>query len=356
MAINMTIPSNLLVKTFTRGIFAYEFFKNFKIWMDAEILSSTPDAIFQMNWQSLEPYEGEFSDSAVLEPITGLSSRRDYANGGNTPAILTMASRNDSGYIQRFKYGPLDVGEDAGVVSIIGNERLYEHFAREVALTYKADVQKSLLGAARAAITNMAGSVHTYSLYNSSYNVANTLTTPGLVAMRAKLGDKAAESIGQGKGCYVTTVEAETDLVNSQLTSNYFPIAGEVIRTASPMSYGAKLVIYNDSPTLQAGGTTAQGQTEHFVIGLGKNFSKVRLTEPKFFDVNQRVEYESVANLMRADADLEQTITGFAFDKSSGGANPTYSTLTTATNWDNTYNDHREVHGVLGAFNASIAD
>src|ERR1017187_6402975 len=155
MAINMTLPANLLVKSMTQGIFSYHFFQNMKAFAEADVISSSPDAIFQLDYQSLEDnaYEGEFIDRMVLNPITNLWTRLDYANGGNSATILTMASRNDAGVFFEVKAGPLNLGRDAGRVSIAKQERLIQEFVEQAAKRAKVLIQQYLFGIANASIS-----------------------------------------------------------------------------------------------------------------------------------------------------------------------------------------------------------
>ena len=164
MSINMTVPANLMIKDMTQGIFSYTFFKNIKAFKDAKVLGSDPESIFQLDYKSLEPYEGQFTDKAVWKNISGLATKRDYPNGGGTQTILTLASRNDNGVSIRVKFGPVDVGEDIGNVALQTKEDAIQFFAEQVALESKAYMQRYLFGTARAAIAGMTSAAHTYSV------------------------------------------------------------------------------------------------------------------------------------------------------------------------------------------------
>jgi hypothetical protein len=351
VAINITSPANLLVKDMTSGIFSYEFFKNLKAFSEARVIGTGEENIFNLNYESLEPYQGQFEDRAILQNIPGLATKRDYANGGNSANILTMSSRNDDGVRCMVKMGPVDLGEDAGRVAIMSKERLVQHFAEQCALEFKAYLQQFLFGSASAAIQGMTGAAHTYNDWVATGKAAtNYLTTSALGACRQALLDRAGKYIGQGKGLWVFPSQCEYDLASSQVVGNIYEIVRDVVTSGAPMTYGAPFFTLDDLTT-QSGTSPA---TKNVVLGLGEGLANIKIKEPQFYIEDQRLEYETVVNFLRADCEFSIQLVGFAYNKTAGGANPDLATIATGSNWTPNYIDHREVHGVVGLFNSSL--
>ncbi len=350
MAITITTPANLVVKDMTVGLFRYTFFRNTKIFDNRGLnfMGVDDDYIFKVHDESLEPYVGQFADTATMA-YTSLGTKRDYVNGGNAATILNLSANNDNGVWIRMKYGPVNLGEDAGKVSLIDNPKLIQYFIEEVARQAQADIQQFLINAVVAATSNMTSSAHTYSVYGGATS-GYPMSTSVLARARQKWGDKASFYLGAGKGAWIMNSVQEADLSASQISGNLFQIVRDVVTSGSPMTLGAPYITYDDQSTLIPGSSTALN--EYQAIGLGQGSARVHIKAPEFYANDQRLEYETVVNFLRADLDFMIEIPRFSFNKTTGGANPTLATVATASNWTPNYSDAREVASILVETNA----
>ena len=348
----VTTPANLVVKDMTIGLFRYTFFKNTKIFDNKGLnfMGVDDDYIFKIHDESLEPYVGQFADTNTMA-YTALGTKRDYVNGGNVATVLNLSANNDNGVWVRMKYGPVNLGEDAGKVSLIDNPKLIQYFIEEVGRQAQVDIQQFLINAVVAATANMTSSAHTYSVFGQA-TTGGSLKTSVLARARQKWGDKASFYLGNGKGVWILNSVQEADLAASQTGgTGMFQIVKDVVTSGSPMTLGAPYITFDDQSTLIPGSSTALN--EYQAIGLGPGAARVHLKAPEFYANDQRLEYETVVNFLRADLDFMIEIPRFSFNKTSGGANPTLAALSTAGYWTPNYSDAREVASILCETNAA---
>jgi hypothetical protein len=347
----VTTPADLVVKDMTIGLFRYTFFRNTKIFDNKGLnfMGIDDDYIFKVHDESLEPYVGQFADTLTMA-YTALGTKRDYVNGGNVATILNLSANNDNGVWIRMKYGPVNLGEDAGKVSLIDNPKMIQYFIEETARQAQADIQQFLINAVVAATSNMTSSAHTYSVYGSP-TTGYPMSTSVLARARQKWGDKASFYLGNGKGAWIMNSIQEADLAASQVGgTGMFQIVKDVVTSGSPMTLGAPYISYDDQSTLIAGSSSTLN--EYQAIGLGQGAARVHIKAPEFYANDQRLEYETVVNFLRADLDFMIEIPRFSFNKSAGGANPTLAAVATGGNWTPNYSDAREVASILVETNA----
>jgi hypothetical protein len=116
-------------------------------------------------------------------------------------------------------------------------------------------------------------------------------------------------------------------------------IADVMVRQGIPQTNGIPFVIAQDSSLTD----TDAGYDKYYTLVLGPGAMRVKFENPRVYLPDQRLTTKTVSNYLRFDMDAYFEIPGKQYDKSGGSDNPSFATITTGSNWDDTYSDHREV-------------
>ena len=97
------------------------------------------------------------------------------------------------------------------------------------------------------------------------------------------------------------------------------------------------------------------GFDKYYSIGMGAGAVFLDVLSAPIVAPPQIVNNAEVPYMVtRVDMDFAIAIKGVAWDSANGGANPAVATtLATTSNWDPTYDDHRQVKLVVAEHNAS---
>jgi hypothetical protein len=334
MSVAITKPADLFIRSAALPAFSYTFYKSMQLvkgFMGTD--ANAPIVIDGLDFLQ----SGYYADQPVLKPISSLIQVRDYVNGGDTITPATLSTRNDDGVFVRFT-SFVNIGEDAGRIAWgTPMQRLIEHFVEQTALEWMALMQTYVIGIAKGAITSMSGSAHTKTVWNASSrtNLSNGLILAGIQL----LTDSQQRYFSGGKGVMITQSGPSYDLGIAQLGAGVQGIADNMVRQATPQTNGLPFVIAQDAALT----TTDAGYDKYYTLVMGPSSMRVKLESPRFYTVDQRLDTGSVTNYLRADMDAYFEVPGKQYDKTSGGDNPTYATIVTSTNWDDTYTDAREI-------------
>lgn len=331
---NITKPADLFIRSAALPVFSYTFYKSLKLvqgFMGTD--ENSPIVIDGLDFLQ----SGYYADQPVLKPITSLIQVRDYANGGNALTAATLSTRNDDGVFVRFT-ALVNIGEDAGRIAWgTPMQRLIEHTVEQVALEWMALMQTYIIGIAKAAINSMSGTPHTKNVWAAAArtNLSNGLILAGINL----LTDKQQAYFSGGKGVMITQSGPSYDLGIAQLGQGVQGIADNMVRQATPQTNGLPFVIAQDASLTDADA----GYDKYWTLVLGPKSMRVKLETPRFYAVDQRLDTNTVTNFLRCDMDAYFEIPGKQWDKTNGADNPSFATVSTGTNWDDTYSDDREI-------------
>lgn len=331
MADAYTLPSDLYVPEALQSYIGYEFYKSLgpmeNLTSQGKLGDRAPVKV--VGFDVLRD-GGHYVHQPVIKAVSSLVAKRDIASGGNAVDTLKFDSRDDIGVALRARIGPVAVTKD---VKIAGTsvEALAQEFARQGARQFSEYVQSAVIMAWKAAVDNMTSTAHTLSVWASASRT--NLSTGLLKRGFQKMSDRMDDITG-----LVMRSESAYDLFIEQDGKG---VSLEPARDGSILTLGKAFAVVDDS-TL----TTADaGFDKYHTLWGGPGGIELEVLGFTVYAHEQRLDTESVHDIMRADVDFVLRVPGMTWDTATGGANPAVTTsgVGLSTNWDVTYTDAREV-------------
>lgn len=280
-------------------------------------------------------FQGDFSDVAFFQKISGLVRRRNaYGSGAVAEKVLehlvdtmvkiaagTPPIRIDPGQFKWIQQNP----EVAGAV-------LGQQLAKDVL----ADMLNSGLGIARVAL----GSVAAVTL-NITGETVKTVSPSVLNRGQALFGDAMSQLAAWVMHSKVLTDLYGNALANSEQLFNY----GNVHIKRDPFG---RLLVMTDSPNLFTVNTVPDpDETDYYTLGLVQG--AVVIGQNNDWTANEETKNgdENITKTYQAEWSFQAGIKGFSWDKTAGGKSPNDAAILTATNWDQYATSHKDLAGVL---------
>jgi hypothetical protein len=273
-------------------------------------------------------HQGDYSDRAMWQKISGLVRRRNaYGSGAVTEKNLvhildtsvkvgagTAPVRIDPGMFQWIQRSP----EEAGAV-----------IGQQMAKDALADMLNVAIGSYAAAIAAQAA------LYNDQGG--STATLGLLNSTRALLGDAAEQHV-----CWIMHSKSLFDIYGTALANaqNLFEFGN--VRVVHD-GFGRPLVV-TDSANLIL---TAPTPDEYYILGPVAGGITVDQNNDFLANVETKNGDENIIRTYQAQWSYQLALKGFAWDKTNGGPSPTTAALVTGTNWDKYVTSHKDCAGVL---------
>lgn len=202
---------------------------------------------------------------------------------------------------------------------------------KQIAKGKATEMLNSALGAAEAAIGNVANLTHSAP--------TTTLTHALLNTMLSKAGDSA-----QDIECFVMHSASWFHLTGAAIGTNGFDgiATGVIIQGASPGTFGRPVVI-----TDSAGLSTGTGSTLLYqVLGLRRGGIVIEESEETTMVSELVTGLDNLAFRIQGEFGYNLSIKGFKWDIGNGGANPTDASLITGSNWDKAVTSDKNLAGV----------
>jgi len=175
---------------------------------------------------------------------------------------------------------------------------------------------------------------------NEQDNDSATITTAGLVQAISVLGDK-----GDRVKAFVMHSKAYYDLVQQQIAANIYDISSVNIKEGTPVTLG-RPVIVTDSPSLISAGTGPGAVDEYYTMALVEGAIKIEESEERDVVSEIVTGNENLVLRLQNEWAFNLGIKGYKYDITNGGVNPTDAAIATATNWDKTASDDKDLLGV----------
>jgi hypothetical protein len=289
---------------------------------------------------------GQFVDLPYFTKIGSLIARRDL-EGTSAPEDLDITGGEDKAVILRRRAGPVKFTEDLFIRGL-RRESVEREVGRQIGNLAAQEVRSRLLQVAVTALDSL-DSPNSDQHINDIYAASGTkgkLTLSALYDTRMKLGDAYNR---------LTTVvchsEAFYDLVQDTI-GNYKieNVGGFTVVTGLPQAFGMRIVVVDD---------------ESLKADNGENFKKYRTLlfgpgalgliyhQRLRIEAERRLDFEAPYWRVLANFDFAPHMFGMKW--TSATANPDNTALGTANNWDEAYNDHREVLCAECVHNATAA-
>jgi len=140
----------------------------------------------------------------------------------------------------------------------------------------------------------------------------------------------------------------DTSVTYSSLDS----VSGTTVITGRvPGMFGLDMFIVSDQCYNSNVGTGSSGDDRYHTYLLGANSVQIGWQAGPEIEVDKDITHPSTKNLVKITADYVVHLAGVAY---TGSANPTDATIQTASNWNEAYEDHREVPAALIISNGNV--
>ena len=272
---------------------------------------------------------GDYEDQSFWQKLSGLVRRRDaYATGAVSPIALTQlldtSVRVDAGtppiqidphWFQRIESAP---GEEGVIIG------------RQLAVDTLADMLNTGVSAVVAALGQVAAVVNDYSATGKlSLRVLNTSA--------AKFGDRASDL-----RVHIVHSTPMHDLYDTALANAERLFSHDSVNVIQD-GFGRRFVM-TDAPGLFNATPTPD---EYHTLTLAPGGLMIQRNNDFLDNLETSNGDESLRRTYQAQWSYNIAIRGFAWDKANGGKSPTDAELLTATNWDKTVTDNKDLAGVL---------
>jgi len=297
-----------------------------------------------------ESKRGDYAEEAFFQNISGLVGRRDpTSNADATDKNVDMATLNQV-KLNR-KVGPIAQSYDSfrkigSPVSVPGSnqqsgiDELDMIVGQQTAKAVQVEMVNTALLALATSLrgTGAAGLVYD----NGATDATGTVTSTDLVKGLAKMGDAAAQKVG----IWVMHSKQYYDLVGDQITANLDGTTGFVLATANPVTLNRPVLVI-DSPSLVVTDGVAGGIDSYLMLGLGTGAVEIEDTENMMLATQLITGKENLGIRIQGEYAYNLGVLGFDWDTTNGGENPADAAVGTATNWDQSYADVKDLGGVV---------
>ncbi|MCE5277191.1 MAG: major capsid protein [Planctomycetaceae bacterium] len=298
---------------------------------------------------------GDFTQNVRIKRPSGLDTRNDTTNPGNDAATVSVEQAKGKSVIQQRRLGPAKVTRDEVMSGFKTpadyTEALARMFAEERVVSIRNQVIAALVAAVDSADTTdgstASADIHVLDVARGKTAGAKVAATMSYInQLLAKMGD-ARERIR----LLVMPSEIFTDLVGDTI-SNYKleNVAGVTIYRDVVQAFGRSVMVMDVAALSSV--QTSSYYTEHCILGLGQAAAKATIVSETGTVITDYTDKEVLYHTVRQDYDVEYRIHGMKWN--SATANPTDVQLATAGNWDEDYEDHRDLLVVKGIFNATV--
>lgn len=276
-------------------------------------------------------HQGDFSDVAFFQKISGLVRRRN-AYGSAAVAEKKMAHLVDT--MVKVAAGTPPVRLDPGQFKWIRQnpEVAGAALGQQLAVDTMADMLNISLGVTYAALGQVA-SVK----YDASANTSpdDTLSFGNLNNGQAKFGDQASSIAAWVMHSKPMFDLYGKNLANAQHLFNY----GNINVVRDPFG---KLLVMTDSQNLVITGAP----NKYAILGLVPG--AVIVDQNGDFMANEQTKNgdENIIRTYQAEWSYNVGVRGFAWDKTNGGKSPNDAALLTSTNWDRYATSDKDLAGV----------
>lgn len=280
---------------------------------------------------------GQFVSLPYFANVSTLVSRRDLTST-SAPSDLDISGAEDKAVILRRKAGPVKFTEDLFIRGL-RRESVEREIGRQIGLFAAKEVRTRLLQVAVTALDSLdtpTADAHIQNVYAGSGTKVK-LTLSNLYDTRMKLGDAYNR---------LTTVvchsEAFTDLVGDTISQYKVEnVGGATVVTGLPQAFGMRLVVVDDENLKSDPGSGTGTYAKYRTLLFGPGALGLIYHQRLNISAERRLDYEAPYWRVLANFDFAPHLFGMKWTAAT--ANPDNTAVGTASNWDEAYNDHREV-------------
>ena len=295
---------------------------------------------------------GDFTETARWKPVDSLVSSRNNDSPGDEVDVRKLEMTGGKLVRQTKGCGPVSVtdiqarkaGRTFDMNAAMVN--LGQQFADNKILTIRNNVVAAAVAAVDSADTPTAD-CHILDVARGKTAGSKVTATMSYVnLLLAKMSDAREDIL-----TFVMPSAVFADLVGDTISNYKFDrVAGVTIYQDVVQAFG-RTVLVVDAPSLTASQTSGY-YTDYAVLGLGAGALTARIVYDQGIEIQRDILKESSMTYVREDFDVEYEVYGMKW--ASAVDNPTDAQIATASNWDEDYEDPRQLKIVKGVFNASV--
>jgi len=294
---------------------------------------------------------GEYTKWRRFKAMSNLDSRVDTSNPDNTATAIKLEMTSGMSVRQTRRLGPVNFADDAPAAAGQTVEEWNANVGQQFAETQFKTIRNNIIAAAVAAVDSAdtpSADCHILDVARGQASGSKvTITASHLNQLLGRMKDHREDI-----ELFVMPSAVFTDLVGDQITNFQVDrIAGTLMYTDVPAAFGRKVLVA-DIPALESA-LTSNYYTKYFVLGLGRGALRAEITADGPVEADRDLDTESVRNILRKDYWVDYYIKGMKWAPSQATPNPTDAQLATAANWDEDYDDHRDLPLVKLVVNAS---
>lgn len=280
---------------------------------------------------------GNYLKQGFFKLPSGLVSRRIATGTGSTSAVTPVTVSQGENVEVRLsrKIGPVDVTLDALRKAGIDEAGFSNFLGEQIA---DAVMQKMLDDGITAAV---AAAGKTATLSDRTAVTVKTLNRAALAAGMKKLGDQQQSIVawlGHSYSYGQLVDEANTVTAGNDTILSNFALYG-----AAQYTLGRPFFMTDTSSLI-----LDQTVDKYYTLGLTAGAIRIK-ADTQLTDVfAERISgLENLTFRIQGERDWFLGIKGYAYDVTSGGANPDNTALGTSTNWDLAATSYKQASGVL---------
>lgn len=276
---------------------------------------------------------GDYKKESFYKKISSLVTRRDVTSTAGVTDLAVTQGEMISVKCHR-KIGPVGQTESAwrqiGATPDVLSFKVGEQAADDIL----AEKLNTSLGAAVGALYHQ-GSAVTYD--GTATNSAATLTHAMLAGGLSKFGDASNRIVA-----WVMHSKVYFDLIGQAISDKITNVADVTIVNGNVASLG-RPVIVTDSTSLI---NTAATPDQYVTLGLTQGAIQITESETPRIMTDVVTGLENLVFRMQGEYAYNLGLNGYAWDTSTGGANPTAAACAVGVNWDPVFTSHKDGIGV----------
>jgi hypothetical protein len=272
-------------------------------------------------------HQGDYSDVAFFQKISGLVKRRNaYGSGAQSNKALVHLVDT----MVKVAAGSAPVALDPGQFKWIQqNEQLAgAAMGQQLALDMMADMLNTALSAAAAALNAQSAVVHDGTAATATFAALNTAS--------GKFGDRMDAIRMWAMHSKVAVDLYALAITNAQNLFTY----GTINIRRDPFG---RLFVISDAPAL----TYTSSGTKYRTLGLVQGAINVHQNDDFTDNFETTNGDENIGRTYQSEWSFNLGLKGFTWDKTNGGKSPNDAALLTATNWDKTATSIKDLAGVV---------
>lgn len=270
---------------------------------------------------------GEYAKETFFKSLgTGLVSRRDPTSVASVSDQQIVHGENVSVKLNR-RIGPVKFTLDAFRKIGKSPEEASFIFGTQAGEAISLDYLNAALGAADAAL----GGDNDYD------GTAGTMTASTLNLGMQVLGDRASRIVA-----WVMHSKVYHDLIGQHISDKITNVADVVIYGGSPGSLGRPVIVTDSTNLLN----TTPIPDEYTTLGLVSGGVNVVESEGRVIVSDMITGEDNLSTRLQGEHAFNLGIKGYTWDVANGASNPADAALFTATNWDKTASDDKDLAGI----------